>query len=493
MTTDPPTFPFLERPEYPASPEVLVSALAWSLFGPKKITEPPLGLVYWRESKKDLKTIQVAETCPTRTKDAATFCEALATEAGFQPTEFAHRAHVAESVSRSLQGTAPTKGINRPSSAMGVAGALLQNSVGSLAKARPPDFARIISTAFELGRNRSKANLAADLWYEAASTHAKSRQLAAIETALIESVLKPFIPSFVVWPPPRVELGPGPIVGALPLWWPGSYESEIARSPFGWFHIVWPRLCHPYWTERLAPRRWVGWATCLLRHAFAFTYLWESNFYLEIARGLLRHDSAEAIARRALLPARPLIPWLQGSVTEMNVDPGIKRMLATGSACREVVRKFAPDKSSISTLDAVISMIADALAKDPTGIDELSRAVATQEPPPALLAEAVRYALLARSTAETRGADDYGLLQVVSKRFTHVAPAPEWIVVMAAMSVPPGHSTLRLGDLISSLNSLGLRPRIDFLVHELERAGLCASAADGDEGITINLGFGGGS
>jgi len=71
-----------------------------------------------------------------------------------------------------------------------------------------------------------------------------------------------------------------------------------------------------------------------------------------------------------------------------------------------------------------------------------------------------------------------------------VAPAPEWIVVMSAMSVARPSDTLRLGDVQRSLGEIGLKPRMDFLIGELERAGLCASASDGDEGIEINLGFG---
>ena len=62
---------------------------------------------------------------------------------------------------------------------------------------------------------------------------------------------------------------------------------------------------------------------------------------------------------------------------------------------------------------------------------------------------------------------------------------------MAAMSSSSPGSELRLGDVQRQLDALGLKPRIDFLLSELERAGLCAGAADGDEGIEINLGIGG--
>ena len=61
---------------------------------------------------------------------------------------------------------------------------------------------------------------------------------------------------------------------------------------------------------------------------------------------------------------------------------------------------------------------------------------------------------------------------------------------MASMAASASDN-VRLGDVLSTLRDLGLQPRIDVLCAQLERAGLCASAADGDEGVEVRLGFGG--
>jgi hypothetical protein len=97
---------------------------------------------------------------------------------------------------------------------------------------------------------------------------------------------------------------------------------------------------------------------------------------------------------------------------------------------------------------------------------------------------------LCRTGSSDNESDDFGLLRIAGRNKVQVDPAPEWIVAMSALSVNDPSKGVFLGDVLKAVRSLGLRPRIDHLAAILERAGLCAGAADGDEGIEIDLGFG---
>lgn len=169
----------------------------------------------------------------------------------------------------------------------------------------------------------------------------------------------------------------------------------------------------------------------------------------------------------------------------MDVMPSIRKLLTQGLACRNAIVE------AVAKLEAEPYDLADLVRAMRTQAQEpVKRALTSSTRPAGLpnLIETVRYALLARGSIEAP--DHHALLKVVSRNYTHVAPAPEWIVVMSAMAASGPSGVVRLGDVQASLEALGFKPRIDFLLAELERAGLCASAADGDEGIEINLGFG---
>jgi hypothetical protein len=130
------------------------------------------------------------------------------------------------------------------------------------------------------------------------------------------------------------------------------------------------------------------------------------------------------------------------------------------------------------------------LASDAEATEQVREALRAVGEPPRLIAEAVRYALLCRTGTSQSESDDFGLLRIIGRNKVQVDPAPEWIVAMSALSVNDPSKGVFLGDVLKSVGALGLRPRIDHLAGILERAGLCAGAADGDEGIEIDLGFG---
>jgi hypothetical protein len=227
----------------------------------------------------------------------------------------------------------------------------------------------------------------------------------------------------------------------------------------------------------------------VLRNAIGFTFLWEANFFLELARGIEdRERDPETVAQWALSPTKPLVPYQRGGVAQMDVMPSIKRLLTHGLACREAI--IDASKQLESQPEDLPSLVR-ALRATMKGHSTVRTALGGGGYRGGLqnLIETVRYSLIARGGLDSP--DHYALLKVVSRNYTHVSPGPEWIVVMSAMAVSGPKAAVRLGDVQRSLESLGFKPRIDFLLGELELAGLCASASDGDEGIEINLGFGG--
>jgi hypothetical protein len=477
----------LRRPQYPSSPEVLLSALAWATTL-RTTDKQKVGLIYERRPGSGVPKVHIEPTKPadeTLTK----FCDELRA-AGLVDNDGKVPQAIGQAVANSLEGALPLKGVGFASSAVGIAGALLQDPVGGLGVQSPPNFAQLINTIYSLGASAS-THTAATRWFEAASFHAKSRPLAAIEQALVTSVLAPYLQNASPWPPSSAIVSEVAQASTAPTWWVDDVLEQKLAVPFTWFRTAWDRLCSPEWYEQLPPRRWASWSVCLLRHALAFTFLWEANFFYEIAKGVVDDSNPpETVARWALVPVRPLIPYRTGTITQMDVQPTLRRMLEIGLGCMRSLHAILENE------DVNFSSLAELVEHMRTGTNSTQReqiilglSGAGDTSGMNNLLETVRYSILARESEDQP--DNYGLLRTVARRFYHVAPGPEWIVVMTAMSASGPGAIVRLGDLIQGLKGLGFQPRIDFLLSQLERAGLCASAPDGDEGIEINLGFGG--
>lgn len=478
-------FPELRRPQYPSTPEVLLSALAWSVVPRLEAEDESLGLIYERfVAPKGLKIRQTKPKGP----EVADFGEALA-EHGIRSLGDSSYPEVGAAVANSLNGILPDKGKGRASSSIGIAAALLQDPMGGLSAKQPPNFAHLINTIYSLG-DEGQASYAAGQWFSAARCHALASPLIGIERALIAKRLAGILANPDPWPPPAPNMEKKSEPSAAPTWWWNELAKAGHATPFQWFRVSWDRLCSPSWHQRLPPRRWTSWALCVLRHGLGFSFLWEANFYTELTRAVLSNDKDPATsAANAMVPVRPLLPYRRGSVSEMNVGSGINKALAVGLACREALEAALKGATTTATtLSDVIRILRE--RSDEELRNKLAHALTGPPGGSRLgnLQETVKYSLLARATQGD--ADHYGLLQTVSRNYAHVVPGAEWIVVMSAMAAPEPNSIVRLGDVMQGLRALGFQPRMDFLLAELERAGLCASAPDGDQGIEINLGFG---
>lgn len=479
-------FPDLRRPQYPSSPEVLLSALAWSVV-PRAEGGDKAGLIYERFAAT--KGVIIQQTKPSGS-EMVRFGEQLSSF-GVRALGEPKYADVAEAVATSLNGIRPLKGKGRSSSAIGIAPALLQDPVGGLSAENPPNFAQLINTIYALG-GPDIGTTAAERWFEAARHHASQAPLSGIERALATGTLAGLLRESDPWPPTKPISLKVSRPSDPPPWWLAEVHKNGYATPFQWFRVAWDRLCSPDWHERLPARRWASWAICVLRHGLAFTFLWEANFFTEIARGVASKEiDSETLARWAMVPVRPLVPYRRGSVSEMNVGSSINKALAIGLACREAIEELIGEEGhGVTSLAELVDLLRKRAGQAQHA--ELARALTGPSAGSRLgnLQETVRYSLLARTVASQGDVDHYGMLKTVNRNYTHVLPGAEWIVVMAAMAAPRPDSVVRLGDVMQSIKALGFQPRIDFLLAELERAGLCASSPDGDEGIEINLGFG---
>ena len=480
-------FPDLQRPQYPSSPEVLLAALAWSVV-PRADAHKNTGLIYQRKeasaTRGKTRKVKIEQTMP-RGASLEVFRSLLETR-GMRASGGTLPVVAAEAVADALLGAQPRKGVGRSSSAIGIAGALLQDAIGGLATERPPNFAHLLNTMHVLGG--SIGPTAAERWFDAASRHASHPRLSAIEAAFASSTLAPYLHS-ADWPPAAPILAETAKPIAPPIWWQNEVIGLGVGTPFSWFKLSWDRLCSAGWQEVLPPRRWAGWAVCLLRTALGFGFLWEANFYFELARGVFEPTrSADTVAQWALRPTKPLVLFPKGGISQMDVMPSIKQLLGKGLACRKAILEAAATlKSSPSTLADFVEALRTETSNESLQVLRTALGGAGERGGLSNLEETVRYSLVARESVDVP--DHSSLLRVVSRNYTHVVPGPEWIVVMSAMAAEDPSAVVRLGDVRQSLSDLGFKPRIDFLLAELERAGLCLGAPDGDEGIEINLGF----
>jgi len=481
------TFAFLDlkRPQYPSSPEVLLSALAWSVV-PRAPEHQATGLIYDRRESSARLRVKIDQTKPKG--DALEVFRRALLERGLVSADGTLPLYVAEAAADAMLGAQPIKGVGTSSSSIGLCGALLQDTVGALATRNPPNFAQLLNTMYALGGNIGPT--AAELWFGVAKHYSGQPRLSAVDSALAETSLRRYLGN-PTWPPTRPEPVASSKPTDVPDWWKSEVWARGIGTPFSWFGTSWRQLCSPEWYKTLPPRRWSGWAVCVLRNAIGFGFLWEANFYLELARGVV--DSARdpaTTARWALVPTKPLVSHQQGSTSQMDVMPAIKQLLSKGLACRKAILEAAAEletpPENLGQLIAALRVDASATARE--AIRTALIGAGDRGGLPNLL-ETVRYSLLSRGSPEAP--DHHSLLRVVSRNYTHVSPGPEWIVVISAMAAQGPRSPLRLGDVRNSLEALGFKPRIDFLLGQLERAGLCASASDGDEGIEINLGFAG--
>jgi hypothetical protein len=457
----------LNRPQYVASPETLISALAWRAF-PIPLPDEggrAVGLRFRSEQEKS-GTLVYRATAPNRQTMGA-FGDALAA-AGIAGE--ASPAQLAEAVEMSVRGLAARGGKSQAVSPLTPALALLQNPRGMMGSKNPPDIAEILEQMYALGSDPdAEASSVTERWL-AASRRRLSRDplLGAIDEAT-QRILLP-------------NAGVGDLSGA-PV---GAHFQSTktlpllgASTPFSWFRKSWDRLTSPEWVDALPPRVWVDWATTVLRLAYGLGYVWETNRLDHLSRAII---SEQATPEWQLGGRASLIPWRSSrlSVSDRNVAPMLIAQAHRVDRVRQFLNSLEPDNA-----DDIEYLVGSASVRT-----EIQRILTTKDQTRSgkNLWEASRYALMTRSIGG-ESADYYGFLRAHGNRYLVPEPGTEWIAVIASLACIRPNSSTTVHRVLSDLDSLGIRPELGDLIGLLERSGLARGSADADQALVVQSAY----
>jgi hypothetical protein len=386
--------------------------------------------------------------------------------------------------------------------------AALQTLRGILNKPQPANVAGIIESIGWLGGSDGRGRVAGLL------LQAMSQQANADEglTGLVDRLL-PSVASYA-W---------SELMNAypddLPTDWPGVKPSGVIHepagspilagyrwTPFQWFWKKWYSLCSDGWYDTLPTRRFIDWATCLLRTGLSFAYLWEADFFVKlhaciaeeqsnqesgsdqtIAKGLLRSTLREGTALATI--ESPGVP-----ATQKHAWNALSTLVAKGHLARRRFEDYLQASPFGIPEDAkdgwaiVEAWLASLPLQDLERLAEPLEVDANTAPN---TQEFIRYLLLRRSADDDSRdqADFYYLARTNSRRLLWFQPGPEWLVVVTGLlgKRPGGKCTL--GQLLDDLRMLGLRAERHVLVWMLEEAGLSTDSPDADNALVIQSGF----
>jgi len=482
-------FPSLPRPQYPPFPDVLQSSLAWELVNRRQTNE---GLVLQRTSscRGSGSDFAVRATSPYAGEDGQQSAHGL-----LAPDE---RSRVWDSMARKVLNTdQPRAGRALIRSLQGVSGrgstsvamspltpslARMQDAAGTMGTDGPPDFAGIFRALFSVGGPPGQD--AVGLWDQAMSVRIATFPILGAIDGSAAAVLEG------LWD--ALDPAEAPAISPAPEW-----LRQQRDTPYAWFNESWRCLCTE-WPRVLPPRRWTDWTSAVLRMALGFGYLWEARFFWVLACHTIRcnqpgadRDASWASCHRQLfLGAPPLLPWQQpgGSIHQTMND-----LITKGHACMKFMHEALADASrpAGTSLREAFDHVASLVGRLPQGsMDRLRRAASGAEEASGLknFRETIRYALMARDPGDGM-VDHYGFLRAVRSEELRVRPSGEWITLMAALASGGPTHPCRLDDVQQSIARLGLRPRIDVLQQELERAGLTEGSPDGDGGVRVHVPF----
>jgi hypothetical protein len=485
-------FPDLNRPEYPPSPDGLLSTLIYpevaGALSPVDAKDQANKWISYRWST-DRNRDRVVETRPSlgNSEEIKEFCQLLsASGLSIDPDDSASKAH-AEAILNSIRGV---KGPNAKSDitvALSPSIAALQDRRGIFAKDNPPNYDRIFHQIGSLGKG---SILPPGILGREALT-ALGGPGAGNITKLLERVFK------------GRASGNGPSEEATSASHVPAWISGIP-TPFSWFYENWNGLCGGKWIDRMPTRRWCDWACCVLRTAAGMGFLWEAAFFLRLGRSILDNSStpeqAEQFVRK---PGVAILHWLPPvrRVTERSVNEGLISTIGKGLAAREAIHEtvFGEEDLPGSPTDwsddpqALRRFIKEArgkVTKFPDRREKMASALASTSVKGGAnnTHETVRYSLQQRRQSG-READFYYLLKTVSRRYLVVDPGQEWMVVIASLAAREAGGRVTLQDVGNELQKLGLAPGRQQLTSLLENCGLARSFRDAEQAIEVAAAF----
>lgn len=457
----------LNRPQYIAVPETLISALAWRAY-PANLQDPDgtaIGLRY-RTSESGSSTLKLRATAPAQDQLAA-YGVSLA-NAGIAGE--ATSTQLARAVEMSVRGVAASGGKSQAVSPLTPALALLQSPRGMMGSRNPPDIAEILEQMYVLGRRSPESvdpPAVTDRWLLASEHRLSSDSLLRAVDSATRSILHPLAGIEMGATERRSDLGATKLLPFLG-----------ANTPFNWFRVSWDRITSPEWVDALPPRVWVDWATTVLRLAYGLGYIWESLRFETAARAIVATRSdIEAVA-----PRQVLIPWRSSklSVGDRDVAP-----LLIGRAHRaDRIRHFLESLSSESD-KTVAELRESAVAR--AGLQVILTSNERTQSGKNLW-EASRYALMTRAIGG-ESADYYGFLRAHGRRYLTPGPGTEWIAVIASLACGRPNSSTTVHRVLQDLGALGIRPELGDLIDLLERSGLARGSADADQALIVQSAY----
>lgn len=511
------------RPEYVPFPELLISSLAWRIadggFPGWEIHEGKRVALIYKKSPlaKKAPRVHFVETRPDITSEVlADWVEALSAN-GFRLGDDAN--HSAKSISDALLGVNIEQSSRQPATPLTPFIALLQNGQGVMGKAGPVNVGLILEQLFALGnRNLSTTesealvveDSVAALWYLAMRRKLYDDYfLSLIDRSMGSMILKhalnqnntatgevfPVIDDLVKLLQPRIK--DANEISAIYL---GT------NTPFAWFCDTWKTLTSDRWVDALPARRWVDWATTVLRMAFGFSYIWEANWYLAIASAITsgeeNHEekclysvhaegqdptivNLDFILNSPRLKNGVAMHWkdAQSNLSFRDVTPALRVTLSRGLRIRNILNDFRKRNPGLSVEETMYFLRTNTQAREE--LIEAQREKYREQTK--TVWEAVKYTLTERDSSGNK--DFYGFMKTVSRKYTVIDPGTEWLAVVSSLAINNPGGTGKLGTVLKELERIGLRPSVGELTRYLESAGLAQSAADADTAVLIESAF----
>ena len=516
----------LPSPEYMPAPELLITSLAWRLVDKDRMVgwikdskNKPKALAYELSKKTSLKDENVLwlATKPVQNAEDVSKWRSLLRENNIDFDS--NQDESSTSILDALRGGEIKGSARRTTSPLTPHVSLLQNGRGVYAKKGPPDIGLTLETIFALGRPAGNLavgavdieNSAAALWYKAMAyrLHDDPR-LNQIDQS-IKSYIKTH-PENADWLNKDHEIFQDESIFMATYAVDAKSFSQICLgedTPFAWFADMWQRITSNTWVNALPARRWMDWATTVLRMAFGFAYIWEANWYLAIASAVTDPLSIPVVEEKCLiyktenssqsevvgvqfilrsprLRGGSALSWKDDalSITLRDIAPSLRQTLHQGREIRNILKRGIDEGSNKSVEETLFD-----LRQDSEICDELRRAQTSKFTRSSKSTwEAVKYALLIRKS-EGEAADFYGLLKSRNRNFTVIEPATEWTAALASLAInnPGGVGTLK--KVKEEFERLGLRTSVGELRRNLEAAGLAQSTADADTAVVVESAF----
>ena len=474
-----------ENPWYPPSPEIFLTSLAWSLFSIEGV-ESNSKRRYRRNQRQSRPSTSVSTRAQTNYEYSAEilssgetgFANELASQ-GFSAVRSAssHATQVPKDfVNATLNAVTGTTSVSSDGIAVSPltpALAMAQNVKGM--RGATANYALMVEQMWRVTGKKSQS--LAESWLDANSRLlAKNNFLRQLDSAL------------------DATQGFGPrarkVVKEVAQPWPLADRNPtlLRKTPYGWFERSWNHLTSDAWVEALPPRVWTDWASTLIRTSFGLGILWQANWYHLVARSILDGDEIPPLDR---LDSMELIPWQPRTMplTLRHVKNRLDLQVSTSFRLKQQFAEWVSDFNADSESESwseFSDWIRQSQGRQQTlaNLKQMSGNYGKSKD----AVEAVSYSLNVRKDFGL-GADNFGLLRLVSRRFRVPQPPTEWLAAISSLVSPTPSTTINLGQLQAELHCMGLRPPTNDLILDLESAGLAKGSADADLGLEIQTAY----